>query len=480
MLKMKFLSLSASRTALYTSIFVLSLFALAEYRNPNMLAHLNRIWHWIAESLFPQEFELSASKKHEATVIALRLLNLIKEHKFTEALENGTSMVKLLVSPATLEKAFKDLQTTHGQLDSFAVVEVKGIGSKKVVNLLVKFEKADFLAVVAVDDKGLIAGFRLKPAKDATSTWKRPAYVDSRLFDEDDITLSASGIEVGASLSIPKSKPSAGVVFLAGSGPTDKDSTLGPNKPLKDLAWGLASNGIAVARWEKPSAESSKVSDKGITLEKEYLPYTIAALQALRAKLADPKIPIFVIGHSLGAVIAPMVANADREIRGVIMLSAAGGKLYDLALRQMQYLVSLNHNPPFATQEYVELLSKQVAVIEDSNFDATSKWDLPFGVPASYWWSVKKYDQVAEARKLNIPIFILQPERDYQVTAEDDLVKWMEGLEGKVNVDIKVCGRLNHLFMAGEGPSTPEEYAVEGHVDEAVVTAICQWIKKRC
>jgi hypothetical protein len=442
-----------------------------------MLTHLHKIWHWIGESLFPQKVELSASEKHKVTVIALKLLNLIKEHKFAEALENGTSTIKLLVSAATLEKAFKDLQTTHGQLVSFTPVGAEGIGSKKVVNVLVKFEKTDLLAVVVVDDKGLIAGFRLKPAKDIPSTWMHPAYVDPGLFDEENITLSASGVEIGASLSIPKSKPVAGVVFLGGSGPTDRDSTLGPNKPLKDLAWALASNGIAVARWDKPSAESSKVSDEGITLVKEYLSYTNAAIEALRAKLADSDVPIFILGHSLGAIIAPMVANADPTIRGVIMLSAAGGKMYDSALRQMRYLVSLSHNPPFATQEYVELLAKQVAVIEKPDFNAKNEGDLPFGAPASYWSSVKEYDQVAEAKRLNIPVCILQPGRDYQVTVEDDLVKWKEGLEGKVNVDVKVCEGLNHLFMAGEGRSTPEDYAVEGHVDETAVIAICEWIK---
>ena len=56
-------------------------------------------------------------------------------------------------------------------------------------------------------------------------------------------------------------KPIAGVVFLAGSGPTDKDSTIGPNKPVKDLVWGLASNQIAVCRWDEPSAEDSDTSE---------------------------------------------------------------------------------------------------------------------------------------------------------------------------------------------------------------------------
>lgn len=442
-----------------------------------MISHLLKAWQWISESLFPQHVDLSASEKREATGIALKLLNLIKNHKFSEALENGTSTIKLLVSPATLEKAFKDLQTTHGELKGFTTLGVDGLGSKKVVKVLVTFEKGELLAVVVVDDKGLIAGFRLKPAKDLPSTWKQPGYVDVALFDEEDVEISGNGVEVGATLSIPKTKPLAGVVFLGGSGPTDRDSTLGPNKPLKDLAWGLASNGIAVIRWDKPSAETSKVSDENITLEKEYLPYTQAAIKALREKLAEPEIPIFVLGHSLGAMIAPMVANTDAEIKGIAMLSAAAGKMYDSALRQMQYLVSLNHDPPFATQEYVDLLSKQVAVIKSADFAAKSKEELPFNAPTSYWLSVKEYDQVAEVQKLNIPVIILQPGRDYQVTIEDDLKLWKEGLKGKENVEMKVCEGLNHLFMAGEGPSTPEDYAVEGHVDEAVNLDICEWIK---
>jgi uncharacterized protein len=443
-----------------------------------MFSYLLKVWHWVAESLFPQNVDLSASEKREATAIALKLLNLIKDHKFAEALENGTSTIKLLVSAATLEKVFKDLQTAQGELKGFKEVGVDGIGRKKVAKVLVKFEKGDLLAVVVIDEKGLIAGFRLKPAKDIPSTWKQPDYADPSLFDEDDIVLSGNGVVVGATISTPKAAPVAGVVFLGGSGPADRDSTLGQSKPLKDLAWGLASSSIAVIRWDKPSAETTKVSGDDITLEKEYLPYTTAAIKALREKLALPEIPIFLLGHSLGAMVAPMVANTDAKIKGVVMLSAAGGKMYDSALRQMQYLASLNHDPPFASQEYVDLVSKQVAVIESPDFNAKSKEELPFGAPASYWLSVKEYDQVAVVRKLDIPVSILQPGRDYQVTVEDDFKLWKEGLEEKENVEMKIYEGLNHLFVAGEGPSTPEDYTAEGHVEDAVVMDVCEWIKK--
>ncbi len=54
------------------------------------------------------------------------LLPLIKEEKYTEALENGTKMIKLLVSPTTLENALKDLQKSQGALVGFKEVGVEG------------------------------------------------------------------------------------------------------------------------------------------------------------------------------------------------------------------------------------------------------------------------------------------------------------------------------------------------------------------
>jgi hypothetical protein len=74
----------------------------------------------------------------------------------------------------------------------------------------------------------------------------------------------------------------------------------------------------------------------------------------------------------------------------------------------------------------------------------------------------------------------LQPGKDYQVTVEDDLTMWKEGLEGKENTEIKVYEGLNHFFMADQGPSTPDDSALERHVDEAVVMGVCEWIKNSC
>ena len=76
------------------------------------------------------------------------------------------------------------------------------------------------------------------------------------------------------------------------------------------------------------------------------------------------------------------------------------------------------------------------------------------------------------------PCFVLQGERDYQVTM-DDLKTWQRALGSRANVQVKSYPALNHLFIAGSGPASPAEYNQPGHVDEAVVRDIAAWIAKQ-
>jgi len=90
-------------------------------------------------------------------------------------------MIKLLVSPATLEKALKDLQKSQGALVGFKEVGIEGQGDMKACKVLVNFEKGVLVAVVALDSTGLIAGFRLKPTTEISSRWQCSSYADPKL-----------------------------------------------------------------------------------------------------------------------------------------------------------------------------------------------------------------------------------------------------------------------------------------------------------
>jgi len=443
-----------------------------------MLSYVTKGVQWLAQALHltSQKVKLSKSEEKDATSKALNLLHLIEDRKFTEALAGGTKTIKLLVSPKALEKAFNDLEKSQGKLSGFKTVGVEGYGDKKVVKVLLSFEKLSLLAVITIDSSGLIAGFRIKPAGDAAaSRWKAPSYAYPKIFEEQDLTLKTEEGTVRATISMPKGNIEAGVLFLAGSGPADRDSTIEPNKPLKDLAWGLASKGVAICRWDKLSSETSAGLSEDITLEREYLPFAREGLAALKKRLSQraADIPIFILGHSLG---------------GIILLSAGAEKMYNSALRQMRYLASLDQDPPLVTPEFLEVFSKQVAMVSQPDFNAQMpKEDMPLGAPASYWVSVKDYDQVAALKGFCGPVFIGQGARDYQVTVGEDLKIWLSGVDGRENVKHVVFENIGHLLLANKhtsgthsGLETPDDYTIEGHVDENVIVCIHSWIRDHC
>jgi hypothetical protein len=99
------------------------------------------------------------------------------------------------------------------------------------------------------------------------------------------------------------------------------------------------------------------------------------------------------------------------------------------------------------------------------------------GVPAKYWLDLQGYNPPEVAKKLRQPILILQGKRDYQVTM-DDFQGWKKALSSRKDVEFKVYPKLNHLFIEGEGKSTPVEYEKPGNVAKIVIDDIANWIKK--
>ena len=78
--------------------------------------------------------------------------------------------------------------------------------------------------------------------------------------------------------------------------------------------------------------------------------------------------------------------------------------------------------------------------------------------------------------QVKAPMLIMQGGRDYQVTPAE-LEKWKAALAARRDVTFRSYPTLNHLFIAGSGPSVPAEYNVPGHVAEEVIIDIVNWIQ---
>lgn len=343
------------------------------------------------------------------------------------------------------------------------------------VSVPVACERGEFAVVVAVDHDGMLNDLRLAAA---TAPWAPPPYADPARFDEHDVTVGDGPLAVTGTVSLPHgSGPRAGVVLLGGGGPFDRDATSGANKPLKDLAWGLAGRGVAVLRFDKVTHTHSDLvaNAAGFTMADEYVPHAVAAVHLLQRQPGVDPARVFVLGHSMGGKVAPRVAAAEASVAGLVIMAGDTQPMHQAAVRVVRYLASLDPGP--AMEAAVEVFTRQAAMVASSGLSPSTPAEaLLFGWPAEYWLDLRGYDPVATAAALDKPMFILQGGRDYQVTVADDLSGWKAGLAHRPDVTIRVYDADDHLFFPGAGPSTPAEYEPPQHVDPAVVADIVEWL----
>jgi dienelactone hydrolase len=353
----------------------------------------------------------------------------------------------------------------------------------RIVTVSCQFEKAPIDIFVIFNQSGQIAGLKNQIAP-ATSPYNPPAYVHAAAFYEVEVTVGSGEWALPATLSLPDGAgPFPAVVLVHGSGPQDRDETIGPNRPFRDLAGGLASQGIAVLRYEKRTkVHAGQITPElrvRMTVQEEVIDDALSAVQLLRQTPGIDPGSIYVLGHSLGATMAPRIGQQDPSIAGLIVMGGMTRPLEDTILDQYTYLYNLSGSMTDEQKAELEQLRAKVARVKDPDLsDQVPAKDLPLDIPPAYWLAIRGYHPAEVAASLGMRIFVLQGGRDYQVTTEGDFPAWQNALGEKSNATLKLYPRLMHLFIAGEGPSTPQEYFVEGHVSEEVIQDIAGWIRK--
>ena len=357
----------------------------------------------------------------------------------------------------------------------------------EIILVACSFEKAELAARIVFDKAGKIAGLQFVPPA-PPANYAPPAYADPSKFEEIDVTIGSEEWALPGTLTMPKGAgPVPGLVLVHGSGPNDRDETIGPNKPFKDLAWGLATRGIAVLRYDKRNKVYGKkiLADPKLeatmTVEDEVIDDALAAAALLqRTKGVDP-MRVFILGHSLGGFLIPRIALAAEPLglAGFVSMAGLTRPLDDTIVRQMTYLYGLAGNTlTDEDRKKLEDLKAEVAKIKaltDAERGSTTK--LVGAMPA-YWLDLRAYDPPETARSVREPMLFLQGGRDYQVTP-DDLENWKKALGSHSDVEFRLYPKLNHLFFEGEGIIMPLEYVQKhGSVAPYVVDDIAGWIAK--
>lgn len=419
----------------------------------------------------------------EAVPTGMTVLELLRAGRYAEIRDLFAPKLRDLVTAEMFQAAWSGELAKNGPLVAAgaAITEPVGPGTT-AVKIPLTFEHGDLALVVVVAENSALVGLQLAPASVAkpVEPWEPASYVDTSGFEERDVTFGSGDLAVPGTVSLPRVPgPWPGVVLVAGSGPNDRDETFGRNKPLKDVAWGLASQGVAVARFDKVTYahRARVVANREFTLSDEYVPSAVAAVRHLAENPDVAK--VFVLGHSQGGTVAPRVAQAEPAIAGLILMAGGAQPLQWATARQIRYLAGLTPETAAAAEPAIEAITRQAHLVDSPDLTPdTPAGDLPLGVPATYWLDLRGYDPAAAAAALHKPILVLQGARDYQVTVADDLALWQAALADRPDVTIRVYDADNHLFFPGTGPSTPAEYDPAQHVDPQVVADIAGWLKE--
>ena len=406
---------------------------------------------------------------------AVRFVQQMEKGRFQECISMLDDTMKKALHGDKLEVLWKSLEGQAGSFVSIDGTRRKDQGNYLITLVTCRFEKGPLDVKVVLDNENRVAGLFFLPSGPQAKP-KEPAYADKSRFTEEETVVVTGDYRLPATLTLPQGTAAPPVLVLVhGSGPNDRDETIGPNKVFRDLAWGLAMRGIASLRFEKRTkVYRGKLDNINLTPREEAIDDAISAARLVAGDSRFDGNHVVVAGHSFGGSLAPLIAREASEVDAIIIMAGATRPLLEMIREQIEHILKLDGNMSESDREQLAELDSNTAKLRKGE----PAEGLLFGITKPYLDALNKINGPGTAKMLSIPILVTQGKRDYQVNAEKDFTKWQAILKNRPNVTFMLHDKLDHLFMEGEGPSSPTDYQLPRNVSEAFIEQLADWIHK--
>ncbi len=419
--------------------------------------------------------------------------NLVGE-KYDLVVKQFDDQLKGALTEEGLKTAWEPIAASSGAYEGVAdtpgaVVE----GDYVVYRITCNFENNGVLFTISFTADSFVGGLYMKPVDrfdpnddDVANTTGRPA---ADLWSEDVVLDKDGKYPLPGKLTLPKdaSPPYPAVVLVQGSGPSDMDETVYGNKPFLDIAEGLTMRGVAVLRYDKRTyAHADKLTAdlNRFTVMDETMADALIALRMLQRDDRIDSRRIYLVGHSLGAMMAPRIDDlaGDTGFSGIVYLAGSPRTLTEILYDQNLYLLEINNTGEEQKQELLTAINaerdKAEQLGEMSAEDAQRA--LIYQMPAYYFKEMNDHPTEDYLKNNKKPMFFLQGTADFQITVEKDFEAYRAIVGDRENVTMKTYEGLNHLFMQtsakeGEKPGL-SDYKQEGYVDRRVIADIAGWV----
>ncbi|MBL8879892.1 MAG: alpha/beta fold hydrolase [Phycisphaerales bacterium] len=416
------------------------------------------------------------ASNQDAIRLAREAFAMLNEGRHKEFIERCSVQMGAALTEAQSMQLRAMLAMRLGAFQNEISAEATTKGTYESVMLQQKYFKGIAKLEIVIDSNQKVAGLWIRDLQSTTAA-ELPPYAKPDSYADEDVLVITGKFELPGTLTLPKGTDKApAVVLVHGSGPHDRDETIVDNKPFRDLAVGLASRGIAVLRYEKRTHKyAAEIKATEIGLDEETSDDALSAVSLLRGRAeVDPR-RIFVLGHSLGGMAAPFIAQRDPAIAGIVLLAGTPRPLLDVVEEQIDYIAKLDDVVSEEEGKQLDELRATKAKIRAGDSDISK--DSLLGAPAAYWKKIDALRPGEVAAKLMCRILVIQAGRDYQVDGKS-FDGWKAALGDRKNVKYRVFEKLSHLMIAGEGKPSPMDYQKKGFVDIEVLDEIAGWIQK--
>ena len=279
--------------------------------------------------------------------------------------------------------------------------------------------------------------------------------------------------------------PFPAAVLVHGSGSSNMDEKVGKLTPFKDIALGLAQRGVATIRYDKRSFTHGlkMVADKTltVTVREETIDDALLAAQMLRD---DPRIDagrVFLIGHSMGAMLAPRIECEGGDFRGLVLMAGTPRRMEEVLMEQTaEVMGSLPKFLGWIGQKQTAKFEKLFDGLYDLSDEAAKAKKVGGGTTLYYFKEMGDPTVEQWLAQTKKPMLILQGEKDCQVKADVDFARYKELLGDRDNVAFRLYPGLNHAFVSARFDSlakAKQKFTPERHIGDDVLNDIAEWIK---
>ena len=375
-----------------------------------------------------------------------------------------------------LRKTWEDITEIAGDFICIVDSDIVDDGEYDIRLVTSMHEKLGIVSQIVFTNDNAVVGLYFN-FTDIQDHWIVPVEPDnsistmeqnSKFVEISEILRESSDYPLNCVLTMPLniSEKIPAVVLVHGSGPLNMNSFAYGISIFKDIAEYLSEYGIAVLRYDKRTySHGEKLYIQfgdDLTVWEETIEDAVLAKAFLRQFEDIDEERIYILGHSLGGMLAPFIVNEGEYAGGVIM-AGSPRNLLDIMYDQNIYLIDLS-----------DISESERSVLYEQVDEAK---DMCFGLPENYFIDLDAHLSEEYLTATDRPFLIMHGTKDWQIRTDVDFALYQEIAFGNDNIEFRLYDGLNHLFIQSVMDSpTQEDYIPNSKVDTEPLADVVAWI----